>query len=181
MDVSLLRTFGRTHEVYRGCRPIEEVSLQCPPVQRLVEDGLAEALPCVLLTAKGMPDLATRVFLHKLKRLFSHLPIFGEATRSSKTCCVHFAIAAIYTWYVWWPVLQAWWIGIRQAPISLQCTNLAAAAQVLRASGVMCIGLDRQRSLMCNKSDFHVGSPWCYLRLLLTLMRPQCAGMQCQI
>lgn len=47
-------------------------------VQRLVEDGFARAFPCVLLTAKGMPDLATRIFLHKLKRLFPHLPIFGE-------------------------------------------------------------------------------------------------------
>lgn len=46
--------------------------------QRLVEDGFASAFPCVLLTAKGMPDLATRIFLHKLKRLFPHLPVFGE-------------------------------------------------------------------------------------------------------
>ena len=49
-----------------------------PYVQRLVEDGFTDALPSVLLTAKGMPDLATRVFLHKLKRLFPHLPIYGE-------------------------------------------------------------------------------------------------------
>ena len=49
-----------------------------PHMQRLVEDGFTDALPCVLLTAKGMPDLATRVFLHKLKRVFPHLPVFGE-------------------------------------------------------------------------------------------------------
>lgn len=48
-------------------------------LQRLIEDGFAEDNPCVLLTAKGMPDFATRVFLHKLKRCFPHLPAFGAA------------------------------------------------------------------------------------------------------
>jgi meiotic recombination protein SPO11 len=31
--------------------------------QRLSEDRLADRLPMVLVTAKGMPDLATRAFL----------------------------------------------------------------------------------------------------------------------
>lgn len=43
------------------------MSNQCHTMQRLVEDGFAEAFPCVLLTAKGMPDLATRIFLHKAR------------------------------------------------------------------------------------------------------------------
>jgi DNA topoisomerase VI subunit A len=34
--------------------------------QRLAEDRLWEVLPCVLITAKGFPDLATRAFLHKV-------------------------------------------------------------------------------------------------------------------
>lgn len=75
----------------------DDICMQCSPVQRLVEDGFADALPCVLLTAKGMPDLATRVFLHKLKRLYPHLPIFGEGTYGRKspsqalalTVCLH--------------------------------------------------------------------------------------------
>ena len=51
-------------------------------LQRLIEDGFAEDNPCVLLTAKGMPDFATRVFLHKLKRCFPHLPAFGQPSSS---------------------------------------------------------------------------------------------------
>jgi meiotic recombination protein SPO11 len=36
--------------------------------QRLAEDRLWEVLPCVLITAKGFPDLATRAFLHKVSK-----------------------------------------------------------------------------------------------------------------
>lgn len=36
--------------------------------QRLAEDRLWEVLPCVLITAKGFPDLATRAFLHKVSQ-----------------------------------------------------------------------------------------------------------------
>jgi DNA topoisomerase VI subunit A len=34
--------------------------------QRLSEDRLWSLLPCILITARGMPDMATRAFLHKL-------------------------------------------------------------------------------------------------------------------
>jgi DNA topoisomerase VI subunit A len=34
--------------------------------QRLAEDGLPDALPLVMVTAKGMPDLATRAFCSRL-------------------------------------------------------------------------------------------------------------------
>eukprot|EP00884_Botryococcus_braunii_P020255 jgi/Botrbrau1/6913/Bobra.67_3s0031.1 len=34
--------------------------------QRLVEDRFFDMLPAIVLTAKGMPDMATRVFLHTL-------------------------------------------------------------------------------------------------------------------
>jgi DNA topoisomerase VI subunit A len=34
--------------------------------QRLAEGGLHNQLPCILVTAKGMPDLATRALCAKL-------------------------------------------------------------------------------------------------------------------
>jgi DNA topoisomerase VI subunit A len=34
--------------------------------QRLVEDRIFDHIPCVLVTAKGMPDLATRALCAKL-------------------------------------------------------------------------------------------------------------------
>jgi hypothetical protein len=108
-------------------------------VQRLVEDGFTDALPCVLLTAKGMPDLATRVFLHKLTRLFPRLPIFGEGLSQKGT-----AAGTRRSWYAVYlctklmrPQMQVWWIGTHQAPTYWQCTSLAVAARGLRASGML--------------------------------------------
>ncbi|GMH33661.1 hypothetical protein BSKO_01495 [Bryopsis sp. KO-2023] len=45
--------------------------------QRLTEDRFFDSLPCVLVTAKGMPDLATRIFLMKLHRSYPLLQTFG--------------------------------------------------------------------------------------------------------
>lgn len=45
--------------------------------QRLSEDRLYDKLPCILITAKGMPDLATRVFLHRLHCTAPTLPMLG--------------------------------------------------------------------------------------------------------
>lgn len=47
--------------------------------QRLVEDGFAEHLGAILVTAKGMPDMATRAFLHCLCRALPHLKQFAGA------------------------------------------------------------------------------------------------------
>ena len=35
---------------------------------RLAEDRFYNRFPCVIITAKGQPDVATRLFLSKLKR-----------------------------------------------------------------------------------------------------------------
>eukprot|EP00898_Chlorokybus_atmophyticus_P006066 jgi/Chlat1/6460/Chrsp45S00467 len=43
--------------------------------QRLVEDGLFNLLPCILVTGRGFPDLAVRVLLRRLHDAFPHLPI----------------------------------------------------------------------------------------------------------
>ncbi|KGN50057.1 meiotic recombination protein SPO11-2 [Cucumis sativus] len=45
--------------------------------QRLADDRVFNRIPSILITAKGYPDLATRYFLHKICKTFSHLPMFG--------------------------------------------------------------------------------------------------------
>ena len=46
-------------------------------MQRLVEDGFHNLAPSILVTAKGMPDLSTRVFLRQLHEAFPQLPVLG--------------------------------------------------------------------------------------------------------
>lgn len=43
--------------------------------QRLQEDKFFHSIPCIIITAKGYPDLASRVFLHQLRCSFPFLPI----------------------------------------------------------------------------------------------------------
>ncbi|PUZ50185.1 hypothetical protein GQ55_6G039200 [Panicum hallii var. hallii] len=45
--------------------------------QRLAEDRLYNQLPCILITAKGYPDIATRFILHRLSQTFPNMPIFA--------------------------------------------------------------------------------------------------------
>ncbi|CAM9829307.1 unnamed protein product, partial [Heterosigma akashiwo] len=43
---------------------------------RLAEDRFYNTYPCIVITAKGQPDVATRLFLKKLKRTLN-IPVFG--------------------------------------------------------------------------------------------------------
>ncbi|KAI3823612.1 hypothetical protein L1987_05051 [Smallanthus sonchifolius] len=45
--------------------------------QRLVEDRVFNQIPCILITAKGYPDLATRFLLHRMSRAFPEIKILG--------------------------------------------------------------------------------------------------------
>ena len=45
--------------------------------QRLVEDRFFATMPCVVLTAKGFPDLASRALLHKLHAAAPDIPVVG--------------------------------------------------------------------------------------------------------
>ncbi|CAM8956745.1 unnamed protein product [Rhodiola kirilowii] len=45
--------------------------------QRLAEDRIFNQIPSILITAKGYPDIATRMMLHKLSRAFPELPILA--------------------------------------------------------------------------------------------------------
>ena len=45
--------------------------------QRLVEDSFCELALSIIVTAKGMPDLSTRVFLRQLHAAFPQLPVIG--------------------------------------------------------------------------------------------------------
>ncbi|XP_010418437.1 PREDICTED: meiotic recombination protein SPO11-2-like [Camelina sativa] len=44
---------------------------------RLVEDRVFNHIPCVFITAKGYPDIATRFFVHRLSTTFPDLPILA--------------------------------------------------------------------------------------------------------
>ena len=56
---------------------------------QLSEDRFFETvLPSVLITAKGMPDLSTRAFLHRLHSTFPQLPVLGEGRCSATLCRV---------------------------------------------------------------------------------------------
>ena len=51
---------------------------------QLSDDRFYETvLPSVLITAKGMPDLSTRAFLHSLTTAFPTIPVLG--TRRSQS------------------------------------------------------------------------------------------------
>nr|XP_010941153.1 meiotic recombination protein SPO11-2 isoform X1 [Elaeis guineensis] len=45
--------------------------------QRLAEDRLFNQIPCILITAKGYPDIATRFILHRLNQNFPDLPVLA--------------------------------------------------------------------------------------------------------
>ncbi|XP_047073479.1 meiotic recombination protein SPO11-2 isoform X2 [Lolium rigidum] len=45
--------------------------------KRLAEDRLYNQLPCIIITAKGYPDIATRFILHRLSQTFPNMPIFA--------------------------------------------------------------------------------------------------------
>nr|XP_009768827.1 PREDICTED: meiotic recombination protein SPO11-2 isoform X2 [Nicotiana sylvestris] len=45
--------------------------------QRLAEDRVFNQIPCILITAKGFPDIATRFLLHRICRAFPNLPVLG--------------------------------------------------------------------------------------------------------
>ncbi|XP_021820855.1 meiotic recombination protein SPO11-2 [Prunus avium] len=45
--------------------------------QRLVDDRVFNQIPSILITAKGYPDIATRLLLHRMSRAFPDLPILA--------------------------------------------------------------------------------------------------------
>lgn len=45
--------------------------------QRLIEDGFCDLVPSVLITAKGMPDMATRVMLKHLHNTMPQVPVLA--------------------------------------------------------------------------------------------------------
>ncbi|PKA50130.1 Meiotic recombination protein SPO11-2 [Apostasia shenzhenica] len=45
--------------------------------QRLAEDRLFNQVPCILITAKGYPDIASRFLLHRLNMAFPEMPILA--------------------------------------------------------------------------------------------------------
>lgn len=56
--------------------------------QRLTNDRFFDCVPCILITAKGMPDLGTRVFLHSLHTHFPSLPVLGAPPTAVSACLI---------------------------------------------------------------------------------------------
>ena len=63
----------RVYFLFRCVIVIEKDSI----FQRLVQEGFPATTESILITAKGMPDHATRCFVAKLATQFPGLPIFG--------------------------------------------------------------------------------------------------------
>lgn len=68
--------------------------------QRLVDDGFAELVGAILVTAKGMPDMATRAFLHSLTTALPFLkPFAGNVVQllrvASMTVHITFGIPCV--------------------------------------------------------------------------------------
>jgi meiotic recombination protein SPO11 len=45
--------------------------------KRLCEDRFFDRIPCIIVTGKGFPDLATRAFVHTMHIAFGNLPVYG--------------------------------------------------------------------------------------------------------
>ncbi|PQQ16648.1 meiotic recombination protein SPO11-2 [Prunus yedoensis var. nudiflora] len=73
--------------------------------QRLVDDRVFNQIPSILITAKGYPDIATRLLLHRMSRAFPDLPI----------------LALVDWWAGLWCVLacNVKWLGVRGDDLEL--------------------------------------------------------------
>jgi hypothetical protein len=63
---------------------------------RLSEDRFYRRYPCILITAKGQPDVATRMFLRMLKMQLK-IPVLGlvDSDPYGRHCCHCFAVALL--------------------------------------------------------------------------------------
>ncbi|KAK9841930.1 hypothetical protein WJX84_002435 [Apatococcus fuscideae] len=62
--------------------------------QRLAEDHFFDMVPSILLTAKGMPDMATRAAAHAICSAFPHLPVVSIVDWNPSGA----TIAGVYKW-----------------------------------------------------------------------------------
>ena len=66
--------------------------------QRLIEDDFCDLVPSILITAKGMPDMATRVMLWHLHAAMPQLPVLGLVDWNPSGICTTLVHAiAIFT------------------------------------------------------------------------------------
>ncbi|XP_073106142.1 meiotic recombination protein SPO11-2 isoform X5 [Elaeis guineensis] len=77
--VALLRCTRQSLGIMASSRGaiIGRLLLQDAIFQRLAEDRLFNQIPCILITAKGYPDIATRFILHRLNQNFPDLPVLA--------------------------------------------------------------------------------------------------------
>ncbi|EFN54164.1 hypothetical protein CHLNCDRAFT_135583 [Chlorella variabilis] len=65
------------HYAYQSDAQLVVVVEKDAVFQRLVQQRFFDAVPCILATGKGVPDLATRAFLSGLSEAFPDLPLVG--------------------------------------------------------------------------------------------------------
>jgi meiotic recombination protein SPO11 len=92
---------------------------------RLVEDKFWRRLPCVVITGKGFPDLATRAMVHQVSTR-TQLPVYGLAD------CNPFGLALLLTYKLGSARMGSKyccdlrWLGLR--PSQVPALNLPAGA-----------------------------------------------------
>ncbi|PSC71441.1 Meiotic recombination SPO11-2 [Micractinium conductrix] len=93
--------------------------------QRLVSQRFFDRLPCIIVTGKGVPDLATRAFLARLSAAFPALPLVGLVDWNPSGA----SILSIYRW-------GSHRMGLESPHYALPCLGwLGARSEQLRAAG----------------------------------------------
>lgn len=86
MDMHDLGGFAHSHLSYL-LKPNQLVEKEAA-YMRLAEDRFYNKYPCIVITAKGQPDVATRLFLKKLKTTLQ-IPVLGLVDSDPYGKCVN--------------------------------------------------------------------------------------------
>lgn len=130
---------------------------------RLSEDKLFELFPCILVTGKGFPDIATRSFVHTVHKKLN-LPVYGLAD------CNPFGLLVLQTYEFGSARLgmdggsrygvPIQWLGLRPSQVEGITDINGKAVKLPPAVFQKLTGLDRRRlELMLDENHrFHANS-----------------------
>ena len=127
---------------------------------RLSEDRFFERIPCILVTGKGFPDLATRVFVSTMHEYFE-LPVYGICD------CNPFCVGVLRA-YCWGSKrlgidgedrysVPIQWLGLRPSQVEILRKDQKLPTDVYQEM----TGFDRKRlESFCEEShEFHQNAP----------------------